>query len=73
MTTENLERIYFVYGGEFVNTKFEDLVNGTEEKYGPFTSYALARNTWWERTCMKVDNCHHRLTIVDDPSFNPED
>jgi hypothetical protein len=56
--------VYYLEGGIYTDTKFEILVEGTAEHYGPFYSRKEARVKWWEATCKNVDICCHRIFIV---------
>lgn len=56
--------MYNVVGGVWTDTRFKDIVVGTEEVYGPFESYDEALNVWRGRMGWNVDNCCHRLFIV---------
>lgn len=56
--------MYMVYGGEYVDTQFEELIPTTEEEYGPFDTYEEALSKWRSRMGWNVDNCHHRLFIL---------
>lgn len=55
--------MFWVIGGEYTNTRFEEFVPGKEEKHGPFDTYEAAKAKWHERSWMNVDNCHARFTI----------
>jgi len=59
---------YYVIGGEYTNTKFEEFVDGKGEKYGPFPTYDAAEVKWRERSWANVDNCHARYTIQGEPN-----
>lgn len=55
--------MYMVEGGIFTSTEFKALEPGTQECYGPFTTYEDALAKWNGATWAKVDICCHRLTI----------
>lgn len=56
--------MYIVKGGIFTDTRFEDVVPGTEEEYGPFDTYAEAKQAWIAGMFnSKLDICTHRLLI----------
>jgi hypothetical protein len=55
--------MYYVTGGEYVDTLFQTLMTGTNETYGPYDHYGTAFKVWRSRTQANVDNCHHRLFI----------
>ena len=54
---------YVVVGGVYTDTRFKDIVWGTEEHYGPFDTYEEALNVWRGRMGWMVDTCSHRLFI----------
>ena len=58
--------MYYVEGGIFTNTDFETLIEGTDEKYGPFDTYEEARIECNGKMWQKVDICSHRLFIIED-------
>lgn len=55
--------MFLVHGGIYTNTDFLVLEQGTQESYGPFTTYEEAFKAWNGATWAKVDICCHRLTI----------
>lgn len=57
---------FWVIGGEYVDTRFTALVPGTEQKLGPFASFAEAHKTWHALSWGAVDNCHKRFEIIED-------
>lgn len=56
--------IYSVVGGVYTDTRFKDIVWGTEEHYGPFATYGEAEDVWRSKTWRLVDICEHRLFII---------
>lgn len=56
--------MFYVTGGEYTDTSFKTLIAGTEEEYGPFASEDEALRVWKTQAMAKIDNCHHRLTVV---------
>lgn len=56
--------MYIVEGGVFTSTEFKEVEPGTEECYGPFDSYELARAAWvGAMFSPKLDICCHRVFI----------
>lgn len=55
--------MFLVEGGIFTSTEFSVLEQGTQECYGPFTTYAEAYDTWSGKARAQVDICCHRLVI----------
>jgi hypothetical protein len=56
---------YWVVGGEYKDTGFSELAPGrSEERHGPFASYAEAHRKWAERAWATVDDAHSRFRIV---------
>jgi hypothetical protein len=55
---------YWVVGGEYETTRFEDIVRGKqEERYGPFDDLRKAREKWQALAQATVDNAHIRYRI----------
>ena len=55
---------YWVVGGEYKNTKFEDLAPGKEEeRFGPYLTLEDARRHWSALAMSTVDNAHIRYSI----------
>lgn len=58
--------MFYVVGGEWTDTRFKDIVWGTEEHYGPFETYDEALKEWKRRTFnQKLDICTHRMMITE--------
>ncbi len=58
---------YWVAGGIYKNTAFDELAEGRrEERIGPFDHYDDAVKEWNRRSWASVDNCHARYRIVSD-------
>lgn len=56
--------MFWVYGGIFEDTKFSKVIEGTEERYGPFKTYKKALEEWKRRTfTQRLDICTHRMLI----------
>ncbi len=55
---------YYIKGGVYTDTTFRELVEGTEEQYGPFSSHSEAMEFWGGVARAKIDNCCHRLQIT---------
>jgi len=58
---------YWVVGGEYTDTHFSQVVDGTaEERLGPFDDYRAAHGAWQSRAWATVDNAHKRYRIVEE-------
>lgn len=55
--------MFIVTGGVFTDTNFTEIVEGTQEVYGPFDTYEQAVSVWRGRMGWNVDTCEHRLFI----------
>ena len=55
---------YWIVGGEYTDTAFERLVEGTERVVGPFASRELALRIWRRLATETRSNCHARYTIA---------
>ena len=59
--------MYWVKGGIFEDTSFENVCEGTEECYGPFETYKAAKAEWTRRTfTQRLDICTHRMKIEEE-------
>ncbi|MBM3487575.1 MAG: hypothetical protein FJX67_13245 [Alphaproteobacteria bacterium] len=60
---------YWVVGGRYASTDFATVVAGTtEERYGPFETYADARREWQAHAWRTVDTCIACYRIVEEPA-----
>lgn len=58
-------RRYWVVGGIYRDTDFEELSGGDrEERYGPFDSFAAAKEEWARVAWRSVDDCHARYRVT---------
>lgn len=63
---------FYVVGGEYVDTHFQDAVGGDEQWIGPFGDYEEAREEWAKRAWLTVDDCATRYRIERiDPDVPP--
>jgi hypothetical protein len=63
---------FWVVGGEYRDTNFQEAVRGSEEWYGPFKTYEAARQEWARHAWSTVDDCHMRYRIEQmDPDEPP--
>lgn len=57
-------RAYWVVGGEYADTGFQELAEGRkEERYGPFQSYKEAQSVWQQMSWKFIDDAHVRYRI----------
>jgi len=56
---------FWIIGGEYTDTTFSTLVNGAEQKFGPFESYEAAEAAWAGKAWETVDSCNTRFKIVE--------
>lgn len=55
--------MYYVIGGEYTDTDFEELRDGEGEEYGPFKTYEEAEEIWRKHSWLNVDTCNCRFSI----------
>ena len=55
--------MFWVVGGEYEDTHFQDTVGGNEEWIGPFSDYESARKVWAKHAWQTVDHCTTRYRI----------
>ena len=56
--------MYYVIGGVYTGTDFEEFKDGEGEKYGPFETYQEAEDIWRSHSWLNVDTCNSRYTII---------
>lgn len=55
---------FWVVGGEYVDTGFEEIANGgSEERHGPYATYAEAKTAWGSLSWQHIDDAHVRYRI----------
>ncbi len=55
---------YWVFGGEYESTDFNEMAEGRlEERYGPFETYAAAKEEWARLSAASADNHNVRFFI----------
>ncbi len=59
---------YWVIGGEYRDTGFQHIVDGTSRVYGPFTTYDEARSAWRDQANETRHLATTRFTIVSNVS-----
>ena len=57
---------FWVIGGEYTSTLFEELVDGTERLFGPFPARKDAERTWREVSERHRPQCNVRFSIVEE-------
>lgn len=55
---------YWVVGGEYKDTRFSELRDGTSKVLGPFEDYGMARATWQAEAEATRSNAYMRFTIA---------
>jgi cobyrinic acid a,c-diamide synthase len=63
----SMPKRFYVVGGDYVDSGFHQLVEGTaEERLGPFADYDAAHDAWQKRAWETVDSCTKRFRIVEE-------
>ncbi|MBM3491549.1 MAG: hypothetical protein FJX68_14100 [Alphaproteobacteria bacterium] len=57
---------YWIVGGEYTDTRFERLIEGSERPMGPYASREVALGTWRRLAADTKANCHARHTIAEE-------
>lgn len=58
-------RRYWVVGGVYSDTAFDELADEAgEERFGPFRSFAEAKEEWARLAWRSVDDCHARYRVT---------
>jgi hypothetical protein len=58
---------FWVIGGEYTDTSFNQLVGGSERVMGPFLDRGTALTAWREVAEQSRSDCHVRYTIAQEP------
>ena len=61
------KKLYFIWGGIFTDSRWEEIEPGTEESFGPFHDAATAERVWRDEMRRRVDNAMHRLFVIETP------
>jgi hypothetical protein len=61
-----MSKQFWVIGGEYADTRFEQLVNGGAKALGPYPSYDAALEAWREISVATRPVAHMRYTIAAD-------
>ncbi len=61
-----MSKQFWVIGGEYVDTSFEQLANGGAQALGPYPSYDAALEAWRAVAVETRPVAHMRFTIVSD-------
>ena len=59
-----MQKQFWVIGGEYRDTSFVDLIDGTSRVFGPFRDYNEARAQWGEQSMARRSEATTRFTIV---------
>ena len=55
---------FWVIGGNYTDTNFHKLADGgSEQRFGPFTSYEQAQREWKARSMAAIDDAYSRYRI----------
>tara|TARA_X000000368_G_scaffold358499_1_gene301395 strand:+ start:9803 stop:10039 length:237 start_codon:yes stop_codon:yes gene_type:complete len=65
--TNQMTERFWIVGGEYVDTRFEQLIEQTRQVLGPFSCYQQARKTWRELAEATRSNCTARFSIAREP------
>ena len=60
-------KLWFVWGGVFADSNWQDLEPGSEECFGPFHDAATAERVWRDEMRRRVDTAQHRLFVLEVP------
>ncbi|WP_225770886.1 DUF4170 domain-containing protein [Inquilinus sp. Marseille-Q2685] len=55
---------FWIIGGEYADTRFDRLIDGTESLQGPFDNYDEALHAWRQLASATTSNAHQRYTIA---------
>ena len=58
-------KLWFVWGGVFADSNWQDLEPGSEECFGPFHDAATAERVWRDEMRRRVDTAQHRLFVIE--------
>ncbi len=64
--------LFWVVGGVYTDTHFQETVGSNEEWFGPFRDYEAAKEEWAKHAWQTVDHCTMRYRIeCIDPNAPP--
>ena len=56
--------LFWVVGGEYTDTHFQETVGSKEQWFGPFRDYQAAKEEWSKHAWQSVDRCVAAATPV---------
>jgi hypothetical protein len=59
-----MSSVYWVIGGEYSDTHFTKIVEGSAKAFGPFRNYDDAKRVWREHSLESRHQAHTRFTIA---------
>lgn len=59
-----MSSLFWVIGGEYSDTHFTTVVEGSAQAFGPFRSYEDAKQVWRDRSIENRHKAHMRFTIA---------
>jgi hypothetical protein len=59
--------LFFLWGGVFTDSRWEEIEPGTEQSFGPFHDAATAERVWRDEMRRNVDQAMHRLFVIQVP------
>ena len=59
-----MSKKFWVIGGEYTDTRFSQLIDGTGRMFGPFNEHQEARAVWTQIASETRSICTARYTIV---------
>jgi hypothetical protein len=60
-------KLWFVWGGVFTDSTWQDIEPGSEQCFGPVHDAATAERIWRDETRRRVDTAQHRLFVIEVP------
>lgn len=60
-------KLWFVWGGIFLDSTWQEIEAGTEQCFGPYHDGADAERVWRDEMRRKVDTALHRLFVIEVP------
>lgn len=60
---------FWIVGGEFTSTDFNQVVEGTEQVVGPMDCRKMAEKLWRNMSEQDRPQCNIRYSIVSEPAF----
>ena len=62
-----MRKRFWIVGGEYTDTRFDRLVDGTQQVHGPYPCRDSALRAWRDLAQATRGNAHERFAVAEEP------